>query len=43
MSVRAITGALHEYMYEQLIDSPETEMRKNSDISIKERQKVLKN
>ena len=38
MSVEAITEALHEYMYEKLNDSQETEEEKKSDTSIKEKQ-----
>ena len=30
MSIEAITQALHEYMYENLNDSPETEEEKQS-------------
>ena len=37
MSVEAITEALHEYMYEKLNDSQETEEEKKSDTSIKEK------
>ena len=30
MSIEAITDAIHEYMYEKLNESPETEEEKNS-------------
>ena len=32
MSVEAITDAIHEYMYEKLNDSPETEEEKNNPV-----------
>ena len=43
MSVEAITEALHEYMYENLNDSPETDDEQKNRFSIKERQEVQTN
>ena len=40
MSVEAITEALHEYMYEELNDSPETEEEKKIRYLIKEKQET---
>ena len=36
MSVEAITEAIHEYMYEKLNESPETDEDKKSDMWKKE-------
>ena len=43
MSVKAITEALHEHMYEKLNDSSETEEEKKNRYLNKRKQKAIKN
>ena len=43
MSEEAKTEAMHEYMYEKLIDSREKEDEKKTDISMKKKQESPKN
>ena len=43
MSVEAITKAIHEYMYEKLNDSPNTQEGRKSDMYRREKSNTLKN